>query len=310
MPTLRFVQLNREPARLALGLRNMRAGRRASRTIHRLERSHASQDRKGQMSTPQITTAKVADLLPYANNAREHTDEQVAQVAASIQEFGWTNPIITHGQTVVAGHARLAAARKLNLEEVPIIDRSDMSETQWKAYVLADNRLSELSSWDQGLLELELQNLDELNFDLDLTGFSFTDLDALDDEDLGDELDKYTRKIETPIYEITGDKPDISDLFDYTKTAELLAEIDAAGLPNDVADFLKIAATRHTIFDFSNIAEFYAHSNSNIQELMERSALVIVDFEKAIEEGFVKTTERLGEIANLDRDDEGSPDYA
>jgi len=131
------------------------------------------------MTTPQITTAKVADLLPYANNAREHTDEQVAQVAASIQEFGWTNPIITHGQTVVAGHARLAAARKLNLTEVPVIDRSDMSEAQWKAYVLADNQLAQNATWNEGLLTLELDTLAELDFDLDLIGFG--DLDALMD---------------------------------------------------------------------------------------------------------------------------------
>ena len=130
---------------------------------------------------PQITTAKISDLLPYANNAREHTDEQVAQVAASIQEFGWTNPLIVHGTTVVAGHARLAAARKLNLKEVPVIDRSDMSEAQWKAYVLADNQLAQNATWNEGLLTLELDYLTELDFDLDLIGFP--DLDAL----MGDE---------------------------------------------------------------------------------------------------------------------------
>lgn len=129
------------------------------------------------MTFPKITQAKVSDLLPYANNAREHTEEQVAQVAASIKEFGWTNPIITHGQTVVAGHARLAAARKLGLEEVPVIDRSDMSEAQWKAYVLADNQLAQNATWNEGLLTLELDNLTDLDFDLDLLGFN--DLDAL-----------------------------------------------------------------------------------------------------------------------------------
>lgn len=133
------------------------------------------------MTFPKITQAKVSDLLPYANNAREHTEEQVAQVAASIKEFGWTNPIITHGQTVVAGHARLAAARKLNLEEVPVIDRSDMSEAQWKAYVLADNQLAQNATWNEGLLTLELDALAELDFDLDLLGFP--DLDALMDND-------------------------------------------------------------------------------------------------------------------------------
>jgi DNA modification methylase len=142
---------------------------------------------------PQITTAKISDLLPYANNAREHTDEQVAQVAASIQEFGWTNPLIVHGTTVVAGHARLAAARKLGMTEVPIIDRSDMSEAQWKAYVLADNQLAQNATWNEGLLTLELDYLTELDFDLDLIGFP--DLDAL----MGDEQEEgFTDPDEVP----------------------------------------------------------------------------------------------------------------
>lgn len=129
-----------------------------------------------------VSNALVSELLPYANNAREHTDEQVAQVAASITEFGWTNPIIIHGQTVVAGHARLAAARKLGLTEVPVIDRSDMSKAQWKAYVLADNQLAQNATWNNGLLALELDNLQALDFDLDLLGFG-DDLAGL----LGDE---------------------------------------------------------------------------------------------------------------------------
>ena len=129
------------------------------------------------MTEPQITQVNIDTLLPYANNAREHTEAQVAQVAASIQEFGWTNPLIIHGNTVVAGHARLAAARKLGLKEVPVIDRSDMSEAQWKAYVLADNQLAQNATWNDGLLTLELDALAELDFDLDLLGFP--DLDAL-----------------------------------------------------------------------------------------------------------------------------------
>jgi hypothetical protein len=135
-----------------------------------------------------ITTVKVSDLLPYANNAREHTEAQVAQIAASIQEFGWTNPLIVHGSTVVAGHARLAAARKLGLEEVPVIDRSDMSDAQWKAYVLADNQLAQNATWNEGLLTLELDALQELDFDLDLIGFGEELGDYLDAESWGDAL--------------------------------------------------------------------------------------------------------------------------
>jgi DNA modification methylase len=115
---------------------------------------------------------KVADLLPYARNSRTHTDAQVAQVAASIQEFGWTNPIITKGNTIAAGHARLAAARMLRLEEVPVIDRADMTEAQFRAYVIADNRLAEQAGWDMEVLAAEFDGLRELGeVNLDLTGF-------------------------------------------------------------------------------------------------------------------------------------------
>ena len=131
------------------------------------------------MADMQITMAKISDLLPYANNARDHTEDQVAQIADSIKEFGWTNPLIIHGQTVVAGHARLAAARKLNMTEVPVIDRSDMTEAQWKAYVIADNQLAMNATWNEGLLTLELDDLANLEFDLDLLGFSDDELEHL-----------------------------------------------------------------------------------------------------------------------------------
>ena len=254
-------------------------------------------------TTPQITLAKLDDLIPYANNAREHTDEQVAQVAASIQEFGWTNPIITHGQTVVAGHARLAAARKLNLKEVPVIDRSDMSEAQWKAYVLADNQLAQNATWNEGLLTLELDALAELDFNLDLLGFG--DLDALMDTGEPEKLkDSYNKSIETPIYEITGEKPSVSDLYSSEKTERLLKEIKESDLPDDIAEFLIHAAQRHTVFDFRNIAEFYAHSDAVTQNLFERSALIIIDFESAIENGYVESSKYFAEFA--DEDEEAS----
>ena len=110
--------------------------------------------------------------------------------------------------------------------------------------------------------------------------------------------DTYTKKIKAPIYEIKGEKPKVSELFDNTKTIELVKEIDAAGLPKEVAAFLRLAAERHTVFNFRNIAEFYAHSDEKVQNLFERSALVIIDFDKAIENGFVRMTERLGKLAD------------
>jgi DNA modification methylase len=121
-------------------------------------------------------------LLPYVRNARTHSDEQIAQVAASIVEFGWTNPILIGADgVIIAGHARLAAARKLNLTQVPVIVLEHLSETQRRALVLADNKLALNAGWDVEMLRCELQALEEDGFDLELVGFT------------DDELEEYLR---------------------------------------------------------------------------------------------------------------------
>jgi DNA modification methylase len=119
-------------------------------------------------------------LLPYIRNARTHSDEQVAQVAASIQEFGWTNPIIVGGDgVIIAGHARLAAARKLRMTEVPVIVLDHLTEAQRRALVLADNKLALNAGWDEETLRVELQSLQEDGFDLDIVGFTDEELEDL-----------------------------------------------------------------------------------------------------------------------------------
>lgn len=120
-----------------------------------------------------INNKKVTELIPYVNNARTHSDEQVIQIAASIKEFGFTNPVLIDGENgIIAGHGRLMAAKKLGLEEVPTIELIHLSEAQRKAYILADNKLALNSGWDNDLLAIEFAELKLLDFDLDLTGFS------------------------------------------------------------------------------------------------------------------------------------------
>lgn len=120
-----------------------------------------------------INNKKVIELIPYVNNARTHSEEQVIQIAASIKEFGFTNPVLIDGENgIIAGHGRLMAAKKLGLEEVPTIELSHLSEAQRKAYILADNKLALNSGWDNDLLAIEFAELKLLDFDLDLTGFS------------------------------------------------------------------------------------------------------------------------------------------
>ncbi|BBE50884.1 DNA adenine methyltransferase YhdJ [Ferriphaselus amnicola] len=139
-----------------------------------------------------IEYRQVELLVPFVNNARTHSDDQVAQIAASIREFGFNNPILVDGERgLIAGHGRLLAARKLGLATVPVIELAHLSPTQKRAYILADNRLAENAGWDKELLALELADLKLSEFDLDLLGFSGDELDELlnsgDKEGLSDD---------------------------------------------------------------------------------------------------------------------------
>ena len=128
----------------------------------------------------QIEQIGIATLIPFAKNSRTHDDAQVAQIAASIREFGFTNPVlIDEANGIIAGHGRVMAARKLKLSEVPCIRLSHLSDAQKRAYVIADNKLALNAGWDEAMLKLELADLQALNFDLDLTGFSTDEIDAL-----------------------------------------------------------------------------------------------------------------------------------
>ena len=136
-----------------------------------------------------ITQKLVTELIPYVNNSRTHSDEQVAQIAASIKEFGWTNPILVDGDNgIIAGHGRLMAARKLGYKEVPTIELAELTETQKKAYIIADNRLALNAGWDNEMLKLEFDQLAELGFDLELTGFSLEEIEALNPVELEEGL--------------------------------------------------------------------------------------------------------------------------
>ena len=132
------------------------------------------------MTDLQLVRWPVEKLIPFARNARTHSDEQVAQIAASIAEFGWTNPILAGADgIVIAGHARLLAARKLGMTEVPVIVLDHLSETQRRALVIADNRLALNAGWDEEMLRVELDALREDDFNLELLGFADDEIEAL-----------------------------------------------------------------------------------------------------------------------------------
>lgn len=141
------------------------------------------------MNKTQIEHLPIDGLIPYARNSRTHSDAQVAQIAASIREFGFTNPVLIDAQGgIIAGHGRVLAARKLQLAEVPCIRLGHLTETQKRAYVIADNKLALNAGWDAEALALELQELGDLGFDLDLTGFSEEEIAELLPEELPEGL--------------------------------------------------------------------------------------------------------------------------
>ena len=127
-----------------------------------------------------IEYRNIEDLIPYVNNSRTHSDEQVTQIASSIKEFGFTNPILIDEQGgVIAGHGRLMAAKKLKLEQVPTIKMQGLTDAQRKAYVIADNKLALNAGWDFDLLKIEIESLQSINFDIDLLGFDESEIDSI-----------------------------------------------------------------------------------------------------------------------------------
>ena len=262
-------------------------------------------------------------LLFYERNARTHSDEQIEQIKKSIQEFGFANPVLVdEDNEIIAGHGRTAAALELGLGDIPVVRLAGLSDAQKRALRLADNRIAENSGWDGELLQMELDALQELDFDLDALGFDVDELDDLVREvDLGRgdhfadgsntmapsrevplEASAYTMKTDIPQYVPTGQPVTLADCLKREKTDELLAAIDASGVLEEEKAFLREAAARHTVFHYRNIAEYYAaYASPEMQRLMEDSALVIIDFDDAIKNGFAKLSGRLLELREVEQ---------
>lgn len=240
-----------------------------------------------------IVEMAVNDLVPYENNPRKN-DDAVEKVALSISAFGFKVPIVIDANNViVTGHTRLKAAKKLGLKTVPCIKADDLTEEQIKAFRLADNKVSEFSEWDEEKLMKELESLGDI--DMSLYGFDFPE-DSDEEED-----DTYSDSTNVPQYEVQGETPDISELIAEEKTNELLEEIENSGLSYAEKDFLRKAAQRHLVFNYRKIAEFYANASEEMQELMEKSALVIIDYNDAIANGYSVLSEKVQKMMEKDK---------
>ena len=164
----------------------------------------------------EVEQIEIKRLIPYARNSRTHSDAQIAQIAASIKEFGFTNPVLIDKKCgIIAGHGRVLAARKLGMSEVPCIRIGHLSETQKRAYIIADNKIAINAGWDDDMLRLELAELDSDGFKLELSGFAGDDLtQAMFGADALEAPESSTKEIDTDEYKMSNQCPKCGFEFD------------------------------------------------------------------------------------------------
>lgn len=243
-------------------------------------------------SITEITQVRIADIRPYENNAKIHGRGQIEKLKASIQEFGFVNPcLIDRDHNLIAGHGRVMAAEELGMETVPCVFVEGLTDEQRRAYILADNKLSELAEWDNVLVASELAELEAAGFDVSLTGFELGEMEVEDEPD-----NTYVKNIDIPHYEPSGEPVSILDCYDLDKYEDLLVGIGEADITDTEKEFLMYAAGRHIVFNYKKIADYYAQATPEMQRLMEDSALVIIDVNDAIAKGYARLQSYLDEI--------------
>lgn len=237
-----------------------------------------------------IEIVKISTVKPHPDNPRVIKDEQFKKLVQSIKDFPQMlhiRPIVVNDEMfALGGNQRLKAANEAGLKEIPVILASTLSAEQQREFMIKDNNNS--GEWDLEALQKSWGDIDLDRWGLDLPAL------ILDDEDATEkEKEVYTRKITPPIYHPNNEKPSVTTLVDGNRVKDLIKEIGKADISDAEKEFLIIAAYRHYVFDFSKIADFYAHSSGPVQDLMEKSALVIIDFNKAIENGYIQLSENL-----------------
>ena len=235
----------------------------------------------------------INSLIFAEYNPRQLTKEQHKNLKDSIQRFGLVDPILINKNkdrknVIIGGHQRVRIAKELKMEDVPVLEL-DLTYDREKELNIRLNK--NMGEWDFDILA----NMFDVE---DLSDYGFTDkeLKIFDEEE-----DVYSRKIEAPVYQVRDKKPEINKLIDNTKVDKLIKKIESSSISEEEKDFLKKASMRHCVFNYSKIADFYAHSDVEMQELMKESALVIIDYNKAIENGFVEMTEYM---IGLQKEDE------
>lgn len=232
-------------------------------------------------------TIDLSEFKSNPNNPRIIRDAKFYKLVESIKNFPKMmklRPIIVNDDNIIlGGNMRYKALQEAGYKSVPedwIKKASELTEEEQRQFIIKDN--VGFGEWDWELLANEWE-VDDLND----WGLDMPDTEAME-EDAEEAENEYSKKISAPNYEPTGEKPEVSDVFDFTKTSELLKEIESSNLSEEEKDFLKKSAQRHTVINFEKVAELYCHASKEMQELMEKQALVIIDFDKAVENGYVE----------------------
>jgi len=230
---------------------------------------------------------EINKLKPNQANPRIIKDKKFKKLIKSIKEFPEMldlRPIVVdEDMTILGGNMRYKACIDAGLKEVPVTIAKGLTDAQKQEFIVKDN--VGFGEWEWDMLANEWDSVQLAEWGLDV--WENQD-DVIEEED-----ETYTRKIVAPTYEPKNKKPELEDLFNTDKADELIHKIKQAKLSEEETLFLSHCALRHTVYDYSKIADFYAHSSKEIQKLMEDSALVIIDFDKAIENGYVKLTKEI-----------------
>lgn len=228
----------------------------------------------------------IKEIVPNSENPRTISKKNFNKLVKSIKDFPQMldkRPLVVDEDMVVlGGNMRLKALQKAGVQEVTIDVAEGWTEEQKKEFIVKDN--VGFGDWDWDLLanEWDIEKLNEWGLEVNFT------------EDDVDE--KYTAKIVAPTYKPSNKKPDIKDVFDKQKTMQFIEQIKKSKLSDEQKEFLMYASYRHLVFDYSKIADLYAHSDKDMQEMMEKLALIIIDFNKAVENGYVELSKKIADI--------------
>lgn len=249
-------------------------------------------------------TVDINTIEPHPKNVRQG---DIGAISESLKAHGQYRPIVVDKRTnrILAGNHTWKAAKALGWSQISAGFVETKDDDEALRILLADNRTTDLASYDDAELANLLKDLAETDEGLIGTAFDGDALDQLlmdlEQEPFGLDLDtKYSQAVNVPQYEIVGDEPQLSELVDRTKATSLRNDIFKANLPKNLEEFLLTAAARHLVFNYGKIAEFYPHQTLEVQQLMEQSVLIIIDANDAIANGYASFTQTIANLKDQD----------